>query len=235
MSPTLVVHHLRVSQSERIVWLCEELEIDYDLRTYDRDAKTLLAPAEYKDFSPLRTSPVIEDIDTYVSNPEKVQLAESQACMEWIVRKYGQGRLINKPWDAHWKEWLFWWHFTNGSLQPMLQLRLLAAQLPNDSPGLSIADERIQHYLHLIEERLAKSKFLVGDDFTAADIMIVFPLTTMRAFVPMDLSSYPNILKYLQEIGERPAYKKAMEKGQPNWKPMLEANPPPYYSTSSSP
>lgn len=107
MSSTLVVHHLRVSQSERIVWLCEELGLAYELKCYDRES-TALAPDAYKQISPLKTAPVIEDVDFYTPNPEKIFLSESQACMEWIVRKYGQGRLIHKPWDAHWKEWLFW-------------------------------------------------------------------------------------------------------------------------------
>ena len=96
MSSTLVVHHLRVSQSERIVWLCEELGLAYELKCYDRES-TALAPDAYKQISPLKTAPVIEDVDTYTPNPEKI-----------FVRKYGQGRLIHKPWDAHWKEWLFW-------------------------------------------------------------------------------------------------------------------------------
>ncbi|CAD0092967.1 unnamed protein product [Aureobasidium vineae] len=108
MSSTLVVHHLRVSQSESIVWLCEELGIDYKLVCHDRDQQTLLAPDAYKELSPLKTAPVIEDVDTYTPNHDHIRLAESQACIEWICRKHGQGRLLNKPWDSNWKEWLFW-------------------------------------------------------------------------------------------------------------------------------
>ncbi|KAI5210625.1 glutathione S-transferase-like protein [Aureobasidium subglaciale] len=225
MSSTLVVHHLRVSQSESIVWLCEELGIDYKLVCHDRDQATKLAPDAYKALSPLRTAPVIEDIDTYTPNPEHIRLAESQACVEWICRKHGQGRLLNKPWDAHWKEWLFWWHFTHGSFQPICQMLLLASSLPSDHPGLKVATSRLSHYLSLIEARLSESKFLVGDELTAADIMIVFPLTTQRAFVPIDLTEYPNILRYLKEIAERPAYQKAFEKAETTLKPIVDAIP----------
>lgn len=104
----LVVHHLRVSQSERVVWLCEELGLSYELKCYDRE-ESMMAPKAYKDISPIGTAPVIEDLDTYTPNPEKIALAESQACIEWIVRKYGHGNLVHKPWDSNWKEWLFWY------------------------------------------------------------------------------------------------------------------------------
>lgn len=102
---TLVVHHLHLSQSERIVWLCEELNVQYELVCHDRDPATLLAPEAYKDISPLKTSPVIEDIDLYTPNPQKIALAESAACIEWIARKYGQGKLVHKPWDPNWRDW----------------------------------------------------------------------------------------------------------------------------------
>ncbi|KAH0270875.1 putative glutathione S-transferase, partial [Aureobasidium melanogenum] len=229
MPSTLVVHHLRVSQSECIVWLCEELGIDYKLVCHDRDQQTLLAPDVYKELSPLRTAPVIEDVDTYTPNLDHIRLAESQACIEWICRKHGQGRLLNKPWDPNWKEWLFWWHFTHGSFQSTCQMLLLASSLPEDHPGLKVANSRISHYLDLIEQRLSKSRFLVGDELTAADIQMVFPLTTQRAFVPIDLGVYPSILRYLKEIGERPAYQKVFEKAETALKPMLDANPPSPY------
>lgn len=117
------------------------------------------------------------------------------------------------------------WHFTHGSFQPTCQMKLLAAALPEDHPGLKVANSRINHYLDLIEQRLSESRFLVGDELTAADIQMVFPLTTQRAFVPIDLSAYPNILRYLKEIGERPAYQKTFEKAETTLQPMLDANP----------
>lgn len=115
------------------------------------------------------------------------------------------------------------WHFTNGSLQPVMAVKMVA---PRGSPGAQQADARLDQYLNLVEERLGKSKYIVGDDFTAADIMLVFPLTTMRTFLPLDLGPYPNILRYLKEIGERPAYQRAMDKGETKLKPMLDAKPP---------
>jgi glutathione S-transferase len=117
------------------------------------------------------------------------------------------------------------WHFTHGSFQPTCQMKLLAGGLPEDHPGLKVANSRLEHYLHLIEQRLSTSRFLVGDEFTAADIQMIFPLTTQRSFIPMDLSAYPSILRYLKEIGERPAYQKAFEKAETTLKPMLDANP----------
>lgn len=104
-------------------------------------------------------------------------------------------------------------------------LQMIAKELPADNFGVKMANQRTEQCLSLVDERLGKSKFLVGSDFTAADIMIVFSLTTARLFVPMDLSSYPNILRYLKEIGERPAYQRAMEKGDPKLKPVLDAGP----------
>ncbi|THY77594.1 glutathione S-transferase-like protein [Aureobasidium pullulans] len=210
MSSTLVVHHLRVSQSETIVWLCEELGVAYDLKCYDRE-QTLLAPEVYKALSPLKTAPVIEDVDTYQPNPEHIKLAESQACVEWISRKKTDQQALGR------------------SLERMAVL-LLTAALPKDHPGAKVADSRIEHYLQLIDERLGKSQYLVGDEFTAADLIMVFPLTTMRAFIPVDLSAYSNILRYLKEIGERPAYQRTFEKAETKLKPMLDANPPSLFS-----
>lgn len=104
-------------------------------------------------------------------------------------------------------------------------MKMIAGALPKDNPGLSIINSRIDHYLDLIEQRLSKSRFLVGDELTAADIQMMFPLTTQRSFVPFDLSAYPNILRYLKDIGERPAYQKVFEKAETTLKPMLGANP----------
>jgi glutathione S-transferase len=117
------------------------------------------------------------------------------------------------------------WHFTHGSFQPACQMKMIAGALPKDNPGTKIIDSRIDHYLDLIEQRLSKSRFLVGDELTAADIQMIFPLTTQRSFIPFDLSAYPSILRYLKEIGERPAYQKAFEKAETTLKPMLDANP----------
>ena len=108
----LTVHHLGKSQSERIVWLCEELAIPYELKVYERDPVTRLAPPEYKALHPLGTAPIIADGD--------IVLAESTAIVEYLLAKFGNGRLTAAPADANFADYLYWFHFANGSLQPAL-------------------------------------------------------------------------------------------------------------------
>ena len=211
----LTVHHLGKSQSERIVWLCEELRIPYELKVYKRDAVTRLAPPEYKALHPLGTAPIIHDGD--------IVLAESVAIMEYILAKYGSGELVPKSTDANFADYLFWYHFANGSLQPNLgrSMTLGRVEVPSDNPTAKFVEARRKLVLNLIEQRLATTPFLAGNALTAADIATVFSLTTMRVFLPFDLSPYPNILAYLQRIGGREAYRRAMKKGDPDLAPML--------------
>ena len=209
----LSVHHLGVSQSERIVWLCEELGIPYELKRYDRDATTRLAPPEYKALHPMGTAPVITD--------GAVTLAESGAIMDYIIGKYGNGRLAvaaNKP---NFADYLYWFHFANGSMMPSQMAGLGGKPAEEESPRARYMRARCDRAWAMVEERLGKAPYLAGDEFTAADIIMLFPLTTMRAFVPRDISKYPNILAYLKRIGERPAYRRAMQKGDPKMTPML--------------
>src|SRR5215472_6615964 len=117
----LTVHHLGVSQSERIVWLCEELEILYDLKCYERDSVTHLAPAEYKALHPFGTAPVITDGD--------LVLGESGAIMEYIIAKYGAGRLTVKPESPDFADYLYWFHFANGSMMPASMVDLVVTML----------------------------------------------------------------------------------------------------------
>jgi len=209
----LTVHHLGISQSERIVWLCEELGIPYELKRYDRDATTRLAPAEYKALHPMGTAPVITD--------GSVVLAESGAVMEYIIGKYGHGRLAVGPDKPNFADYLFWFHFANGSMMPSQMAGLGAKPGAEESPRQRFMRERADRGWAMVEERLGQVPYLAGQEFTAADIITLFPLTTMRAFVPRDISKYPNILAYLKRIGERPAYRRAMEKGDPQMTPML--------------
>jgi glutathione S-transferase len=211
----LTVHHLGVSQSERIVWLCEELGIAYELKRYDRDAVTRLAPPAYKALHPLGTAPIITD--------GEVVLPESGAIMEYIISKYGHGRLGVSPHAPNFADYLFWFHFANGSMMPSQMAGLMSARSTGaeENPRARIMRERSERPWVLVEDRLGKTPYLAGPDFTAADIIMLFPLTTMRAFAPRDLSAYPNIRAYLQRIGERPAYRRAMEKGDPKMTPML--------------
>ena len=210
----LTVHHLGKSQSERIVWLCEELGIPYELKIYDRDAVTRLAPPDYKALHPLGAAPVIEDGD--------VLLAESGAIVDYIVAKYGKGRLTLAPEHPDFAQFLYWFHFANGTLQPATGRNMILGRLDlaADNPLLRAMKGRLDLALGLVEARLGKADYLAGTEFTTADIMAVFSLTTMRYFLPFDLSPYPAILAYLQRIAARPAYQRAMQKGDPGM-PLL--------------
>jgi glutathione S-transferase len=208
----LTVHHLGVSQSERIVWLCEELGIPYELKRYDRIPPGRgMGPPEYKALHPLGTAPIITDGD--------VVLPESGAIMEYILGKYGNGRLAVGPDAPNFADYLFWFHFANASMLPS------QSALPRDgadeSPRAQFMRARSERNWALVEDRLGKSPYFAGEEFTAADIIMGFVLTTMRAFAPRDLAPYPNILAYLKRIGERPAYRRAMQKADPQMTPML--------------
>ena len=212
----LTVHHLGISQSERIIWLCEELEIPYALKIYDRDPATRLAPAEYKALHPLGIAPVITD--------GEIALAESGAIIDYIIGKYGKGRLALTAGDPGFADYLFWFHCANGTLMQAEMIRLFAFvfEAQADNPVLQSVTGRADKTFEMLEERLGKVPYLAGDTFSAADIITFFPLTTMRAFVPRDLSAFPNIRAYLKRIGARPAYQRAMAKGDPGMALMLD-------------
>lgn len=211
----LIVHHLGKSQSERIVWLCEELGIPYELKVYDRDPVTRLAPPQYKALHPIGSAPVIDD--------GPVLLAESGAIVEYISARYGNGRLVLAPDHPDFAQFLYWFHFANGTLQPATGRNMILGRLnlPADNPMLRAMNGRLALALGLLESRLAKTAYLAGAEFTTADIMSVFSLTTMRLFYAFDLKPYPAILAYLQRIGARPAYQRAMQKGDPDMVPLL--------------
>lgn len=207
----LTVHHLGVSQSERIVWLCEELEIPYELKRYDRDPVTRLGPPEYKALHPLGTAPIITDGD--------VVLPESGAIMDYIIGRYGRGRLAVAAGAPYFADYLFWFHFANASMMPS-QMAGMAGNT-DESPRAKFMRARADRGWALAEDRLGRVPYFAGQDFTAADIIMVFPLTTMRVFAPRDISGYPHIKAYLARIGARPAYQRAMAKGDPGMTPML--------------
>ena len=147
----LTVHHLGKSQSERIVWLCEELGIPYELKVYDRDAKTMLAPAEYKLLHPSGAAPVITD--------GAVLLAESGAILDYILARHGGGGLSVPADDAGFADYLYWLHFANGTLQPSMGRMMILARLnlPADHPVLAAMRGRLERALGLIEARVAKA------------------------------------------------------------------------------
>lgn len=213
----LTVHHLGRSQSERIVWLCEELGVPYELKRYDRRADNRLAPPEYKALHPMGTAPVVTDGD--------LVLGESGAIVDYVIATYGEGRLTLKRGDTGFTDYLYWFHFANGTLQPTAArvMFLERADPSGKSALLQAAKERFALVLSTMEKRLGVTPYLAGTELTAADIMSVFSLTTMRLFSPFDLSPYPNILTYLQRIGARPGYRRAMQKADPDMTPLLTA------------
>ena len=211
----LTVHHLGKSQSERIVWLCEELEIPYELKRYTRDSVTMLAPADYKALHPIGAAPVITDGD--------LVLAESGAIVDYIMARYGKGRLTPAPSDPGFAQFLYWFHFANGTLQAAMgRLMILnRLKLGDDNPVLAAMKTRVDRAFDLVDARTREAEYLAGSEFTAADIMMGFSLTTMRYFLPYDLARCPNIAGYLARIGARPAYRRAMEKGDPGMALLL--------------
>jgi glutathione S-transferase len=211
----LTIHHLGRSQSERIIWLCEELGVPYDLVLHKRDSVTMLSPPALKALHPIGAAPVIQD--------DGLLLAESAAIVEYIIAKYGDGGLRPGPDHPDFAPYLYWFHFANGNLQPVLGRLMMVgrAGLAPDHPVQMSAQGRVDRVMALMEARLGEVPYLAGSEFTAADIMSVFSLTTMRLFQPLDLRPYPNILAYLQRIGSRPAYRRAMAKGDPDLVPKL--------------
>jgi glutathione S-transferase len=211
----LTVHHLGISQSDRIVWLCEELGIDYALKRYERDPATRFAPPEYQALHPFGTAPVITDGDFV--------LGESAAIMEYLIHRYGSGRLAVMTDEPNYPEYLYWFHFANASLMPAAMVDLVAAMLEGDANSgmVGLLRMRTDRAYVMMEKHLASVPYFGGQAFTAADIIMAFPLTTMRIFVPRDLAPYPAIRGWLQRIGERPAFRRAMAKADPDLQPLL--------------
>ncbi|CAF4216955.1 unnamed protein product [Rotaria sordida] len=201
----LIIHHL-------------ELEIPYQLIRYDRDPQTRLAPKEYKELHPTGTAPVIVD--------DNVILAESGAIIDYIISKYGNDRFKVKPDNPNFTYYLFWYHFANDSMMPAflvdLVVKLLAGDTENFNAIVETLQQRAYRAMDLAEKRLGTNDYFAGNEFTAADIMMVFPLTTMRAFSPFDLTSYPNIRAYSKRIGAHLGYQRAMKKGDPDFTPLLD-------------
>src|SRR3954463_16228879 len=161
----LTVHHLRRSQSERIVWLCEELGLDYVLKCYARDPVTMLAPPEYQALHPIGTAPVISE--------GELVLGESGAIVDYIIAKYGNGRLALAPDHPDFTQYLFWFHYANGTLQlqMMRSFLLRRASVAEDNPARRLVADRLERNLKLVEARLGVADYFAGRELTAADIM----------------------------------------------------------------
>jgi glutathione S-transferase len=209
----LTVHHLRISQSERIVWLCEELGIEYDLKLYNRREDNRLAPEEYKALHPMGIAPVIQDGD--------LMLGESGAIIEYIVTKFGDGKLVPAPDHADYADHLFWLHFANATFMTNGMMAIAAQQAGATEMPPFVAD-RTNKAWSMVEARLGEVDYFGGSELTTADIMMGFQLTTSRAFNNKSIEGMPNLQAYLKRMGARAAYQRAIAKAEPGLPPKLD-------------
>ncbi|MBI1403036.1 MAG: glutathione S-transferase [Porphyrobacter sp.] len=210
----LTIHHLRLSQSERIVWLAEELGLEYDLKLYDRRADNRLAPDEYKALHPMGIAPVITDGDFV--------LGESGAIIDWIVAKYAPGTaLVPGPDHPDFADHLFYYHWANATFMTNGMMALVAQFMGAKELPPFVAD-RVHKGWAIVEKRLGEADYFGGRQLTTADIMMGFQLTTSRAMSGMAIDHLPNLKAYLARIGERPAYRQAMAKCEPGMPPKLD-------------
>jgi glutathione S-transferase len=200
------VHHLNNSRSHRVLWLLEELGVPYEIVHYKRDATTRLAPPELKKIHPLGKSPVITDGDRVV--------AESGAIIEYLTKKHGNGKLWPADSAPNWADHTHWMHFAEGSAMLPFLLALYAGLLgENAAPLKPRIESEIASHLAYMEGALAKRDFFAGNELTAADIQMSFILEV--ADTSGRLEPYPKLKALLARIRERPAYKRAIEKGGP--------------------
>jgi len=203
---TIVVHHLENSRSQRVLWLLEELELAYEVRRYKRDPKTMFAPPELKRVHPLGKSPVIED--------EGMIVAETGAIIEYLVDK-ADGRLGPPPRREAARRWRYFLHYAEGSLMPPLLLSFVISRLgPLGWPARKPVQAMVDPHIDWLEMELAGRDWFAGDLFTAADVMMSFPLEAARQLGALD-ERRPNLVDWLERIHARPAYARALAKGGP--------------------
>jgi glutathione S-transferase len=215
----IVVHHLNNSRSQRVLWLLEELALPYEIQRYQRDAKTMLAPPELKKVHPLGKSPVITDGERTI--------AESGLIMEYIVDVYGGGKLAPSPGTDERLRYKYWLHYAEGSAMPPLLLKLVFDRVENGPMPFfikpvakaiarqvkqSFISPQINLHLDYLEAQLANSDWFVGNEFSAADIQLSFPLEAAAMRGGLD-ASRPRLHGFLQRIHSRPAYRRALERG----------------------
>jgi glutathione S-transferase len=207
----ITIYHLSTSRSERIVWLMEELGLEYKLEMFQREPNGA-APQRMKDLHALGKAPVIRDGDTL--------LAESGAIVDYIVQRHAGGGLAVQPQSPEFARYLYWLHFAEGSLMSLMLIALVLSRVPeaSESPVRTRILDRMKQMLAFVDAELADRPYFSGLEFTAADVMMVFPFTTMRRFLEYDLAPYANILAYLKRIESRPAYRKAMALAGPSVK-----------------
>jgi glutathione S-transferase len=215
----IVVHHLNNSRSQRILWLLEELGLEYDIKRYQRDAKTMLAPPELRQVHPLGKSPVITD--------DGLTLAESGAIIEYLVGRYGNGRLIPAADTPERLRYTYWLHYAEGSLQPLLLMKLFFGRIEKGPMPFfarpvakaivakvmrGFISPNLERNFDYLEGELARSPWFAGEAFSAADIQMSFPLEAAVSRGGLD-SKRPKLMAFLERIHARPAYRRALERG----------------------
>ena len=216
----LTVHHLENSRSQRVLWLLEELGVEYEIKRYARDKKTMLAPPELRAVHPLGKSPVLTD--------DGVTVAESGAIVEYLVERYGAGRLVPAAGTPQRLRYTYWLHYAEGSAMPPMLLKLVFERMKTgpvpfflkpivrgiaDKVLDMFVDPQLKLHVGYMESELGKSPWFAGDEMTGADIQMSFPLEAAASRVtgaPM-----PNIKAFLEKIHARPAYQRALERGGP--------------------
>jgi len=216
----LTVHHLNNSRSQRVLWLLEELGVPYGIKPYQRDAKTLFAPPSLKKVHPLGKAPVITDGD--------LTIAESGAIIEYLVERYGKGQLAPPSGAPARRRYIYWLHYAEGSLMPLLVTKLIFSRLPALSPffvrpvvsalvrnvNRGYLDPQLRHHLGFLEGELTKSAWFAGEEFSAADIQMSFPVEAAAARGAGG-PELPRLHAWLERIRARPAYQRALQKGGP--------------------
>ncbi len=215
----IIVHHLNNSRSQRVLWLLEELGLPYEIKFYARDKKTMLAPPELLAVHALGKSPVITD--------GELTIAESGAIIEYLVERYGNGALIPATGTPQRLRYRYWLHYAEGSLMPPLLLKLVFDRIDKGPMPFfvrpvakaiaargkrSFIEPQLKRHLVFMESELAKSIWFAGDEISAADIQMSFPLEAAAARGGLD-ASYPNLSAFLARIHARPAYQQALQRG----------------------
>jgi len=215
----IIVHHLNNSRSQRVLWLLEELGLPYEIVRYQRDPKTMLAPKELRAIHPLGKSPILQD--------GEVTLAESGAIVEYLIERYGQGRLRPTVGSTDWLRYVYFLHYAEGSAMPPLLLKLVfvrmetapvpffakpVARMLAKGAQKAFVDPQLKLHLDYLEGEVGKSEWFAGNEFTAADIQMSFPLEAAASRGGLD-ASRPKLHTFLERIHARPAYQAALTKG----------------------
>ena len=200
----LTLHHLNDSRSQRVLWLLEELGLPYEMKRYQRDATTRLAPPELKAVHPLGKSPVITDDD--------VTLAESGAIVDYIIRRYGKGALMPAPGSADYEAYNEWLHYSEGSAMLPLMLNLYVSRLKEaGAPLHPRIDSELANHLGYVDRSLQGRDFFVGPSLSGADIQMSFVGEMAKVFGKLE--PYPSLAAWLGRMHARPAFKRSIEKG----------------------